>query len=104
VDDSPRARRKGARAGSLTPAVRQALRDEAKRIARLDDPITVVKAIGDAFAAVDAELERFARVRLGAVNELRRAGWSYDRIATATGLSKERVAQLSREATRRGAR
>jgi len=100
VDDAPRQLRKGARRGALSPGAREALRDEAKRIAALKDPIAIVKAVGDAFAALDAELKRFANVRLSAIGALREAGWSYDRIAAATGLSKERVAQLSREASR----
>jgi hypothetical protein len=40
-------------------------------------------------------LERIAAVRLTAVRRLRDDGWSYDRIAAATGLSKGRVQQLS---------
>ena len=55
----------------------------------------MVRAVGDTFAALDSELERIAAVRLDAVRRLRGEGWSYDRIAAATGLSKGRVAQLS---------
>jgi hypothetical protein len=94
---SSRQRRSGARRGSLSPSVRQELRTEAKRLADLGEPVVVIRAVGDAFAALDAELERIAAVRLRAVRALRRQGWSYDRIAEATGLSKGRVAQLSRD-------
>lgn len=94
----PRARRRaGARRGALSPEVRDALRTEADRLAKLGEPLEVIKAVGDAFAALDGELERLARPRLEAVRALRRDGWSYDRIATATGLSKGRVAQLARD-------
>jgi hypothetical protein len=68
---------------------------EAARIARLSDPIEVCKAVGDTFAALDVELERLAEVRIAAIAQLRADGWSYDRIAAATGLSKPRVQQLS---------
>lgn len=90
-----RDRRKGARGGALTPELRNALRAEAARIARLADPIEVCTAVGDTFAALDAELERLADVRIAAISQLRADGWSYDRIAAATGLSKPRVQQLS---------
>ena len=93
----PHARRSGARRGSLSPSVRRELRAEAKRLAELGEPVAVIRAVGDAFAALDAELERVAAVRLRAVRQLRSDGWSYDRIAEATGLSKARVAQLSRD-------
>lgn len=89
--------RAGARSGSLSPAVRDALRAESHRLAGLADPVSAIKTVGDTFAALDAELARIASVRLEAVGSLRKQGWSYDRIAAATGLSKGRVAQLSRD-------
>ncbi len=73
------------------------MRAEARRLNDLHDPVTIIKATGDTFAALDNELERIARVRLAAVRKLRTSGWSYDRIAAATGLSKGRVAQLSKD-------
>jgi hypothetical protein len=97
-----RERRKGARGGSLTPELRNALRAEAARIARLDDPVEVCTAVGDTFAALDTELERLADVRVAAIGQLRADGWSYDRIAAATGLSKPRVQQLSNLSRRNG--
>src|SRR5690349_4642321 len=96
----PRPRRSGARRGALSAEVRAALRAEAARLNDLDDEVSIVRAVGDAFAALDSELERIARVRLRAVHRLRRQGWSYDRIAEATGLSKGRVAQLSKDERR----
>ena len=96
----PRVRRAGARKGALSPGVRQTLRAEAKRLSALEDDVTIVRAVGDAFAALDGELERIAKVRLRAVQRLRSQGWSYDRIAQATGLSKGRVAQLSKDERR----
>jgi hypothetical protein len=90
-----RERRKGARSGSLSRGLRDALRAEAARMARLADPIEACNAVGDTFAALDVELERLADVRIAAIRKLRSDGWSYDRIAAATGLSKSRVQQLS---------
>lgn len=93
----PRTRRAGARRGTLSPAVREAIRAEVARLNAIEDPAAVVRAVGDTFAAMDAELERIAKVRLKAVRKLRRQGWSYDKIAADTGLSKGRVAQLARD-------
>ena len=90
-------RRAGARAGQLAPSVRQALREEADRLEEVEDPLATIRGVGDFFAAIDHELERIAEVRLRAVGALRQQGWSYDRIAAATGLSKGRVAQLVRD-------
>ena len=67
----------------------------------LDEPLVVIAAVGDVFAALDDALEQLAMPRLRAVADLRRQGWSYDRIAAATNLSKGRVAQLAREARAR---
>ena len=67
----------------------------------LDEPLVVIAAVGDVFAALDDALEQLALPRLRAVADLRRQGWSYDRIAAATNLSKGRVAQLAREARAR---
>jgi hypothetical protein len=97
VPPPARSRRAGARTGKLTQAVGAALREEVARLELVDDAVVRVTAVGDAFAALDAELERLALVRLAAVHELRRLGWSYDRIARETGLSKGRVAQLCRD-------
>jgi DNA-directed RNA polymerase specialized sigma24 family protein len=93
-----RRKRTGSRAGAMSGDIRAALDAEVARLAALDDPISQVRAVGDFFAALDEELEKVAEVRLAAVTALRRQGMSYDRIAEATGLSKPRVAQLSRDA------
>jgi len=53
------------------------------------------------FAALDAELAKLAEVRYSAVRELRAQGWSYEKLAAASGLSKSRVAQLVRTVTHR---
>ncbi|MDU0314101.1 hypothetical protein RKE38_10430 [Phycicoccus sp. M110.8] len=67
----------------------------------LEEPLEVIAAVGDVFASLDDALAEVALPRLRAVAELRRQGWSYDRIAAATQLSKGRVAQLAREARAR---
>ncbi|NHC21860.1 hypothetical protein G6553_01555 [Nocardioides sp. IC4_145] len=61
----------------------------------------MITATGDAFAAMDEALAELAEPRLRAIAQLRRDGWSYDRIATATKLSKSRVVQLVQEARTR---
>jgi uncharacterized protein YerC len=67
------------------------------------DSVEVIRAVGDFFAQLDFDLEQVADVREDAVRQLRQQGWSYARIAEATGLSQARVAQVAR-ATRAGGR
>lgn len=94
----PPRRRAGSRPGSLSPRLQTAIAIEATGLASLADAADQVRAVSDFYAQLDFELEQVAAVRLDAVRRLRGAGWSYVRIAEATGLSKERVAQLSRTA------
>ena len=82
----------------LSAELREAVREEARRLAEGPDPVVVTKQVGNFFAAIDRELERVAKVRLGAIVAMRAQGWSYDRIAAETGLSKARVAQLVKDA------
>ena len=82
-------------------AVRDSLEKEAQRLRDLPDPVDTIRGVSAAFSAMDVELGRFATVRLEAIAKLRAEGWSYDRIADATGLSKGRVAQLVWELQRR---
>jgi uncharacterized protein YerC len=77
-----------------------AIAEEARRLEAIESPVEVICSVGDTFAALDAELEQIARVRLRAIAHLRGEGWTYDRIEAATGLSKARVAQLARLARR----
>jgi hypothetical protein len=97
----PRRQRAGARAGNLSRSLQDAFKAEAQRLRDLSDPVDTIKGVGDAFAAMDAQLGRLADVRLDAVSKLRNDGWSYDQIALSTGLSKGRVAQLVWELRRR---
>lgn len=96
-----RARRPGYRPGRLSPDLSAAITAEAQQIADLAEPLAVIAAVGDTFASLDDAVAEIGLPRLKAVAELRREGWSYDRIAEATALSKGRVAQLAREARRR---
>ena len=70
---------------------------EAARLESAGDPLTVTRHVGDLYAMLHVELDRIAAVRIRAVRTLRAQGWSYDRIAHASGLSKARVAQLVRD-------
>ena len=65
-----RRRRAGYRSGRLSAVVWAALEEEAARLADLEDPVATVRGVGDAFAAMDAELERLALVRLRAIHQL----------------------------------
>lgn len=98
----PRQRRAGYRPGQLSPELRAAITAEAEQLEQITDPLELIVAVGDVFAALDDALEEVALPRPRAVAQLRRLGWSYDRLADATKLSKARVAQLAREAFARG--
>lgn len=99
----PRQRRAGYRAGhQLAPELEAAIDAEAARLAAIEDPLEAVQAVTEVFNALDDALEAVAEPRLRAVVALYGQMSSYDRIAQATGLSKSRVAQLYREARRRG--
>lgn len=53
--------------------------------------VHITKAIAEHKRATDALTER----RTELVTELRKAGWSFGKIADATGLSRSRVAQIA---------
>ena len=93
----PRPTRAGARPGALSEELRDALRAEAARLDSVDDPQVRARAVGDLFAALDVELAAIAQVRYRAVREMRGDLMSYQAIAEASGLSKERVAQILRD-------
>ena len=97
-----RRHRSGYRAGELSDDLLRALDAEVARLEAIPDPIEQTRAVGDAFAALDIELEALADVRLRAISRLRAGGWTYARIAQATGLSDARVAQLARQANAGG--
>lgn len=99
----PRQRRAGYRPDRrLSPALEAAIDAEAARLAAVEDPVEAVQAVSEVFNALDDALEAVSEPRLRAIVELYRTHGSYGRIAAATGLSKSRVAQLYREARRRG--
>ena len=91
----PRPRRAGSRPGRLSARLAAALAAEAKALGAHADPLKRIEAVNDFYAQLDFELEQIANIRLQAIQELRREGWSYDRLAAATTLSKARVAQLA---------
>jgi DNA-directed RNA polymerase specialized sigma24 family protein len=97
---SRRQNRAGAREGIISAELEAALLNESHALGGLVEAVDRIKAVNDFFAKMDLELEQFADVRLEAVTELRAQGWSYDRIAEATELSKARVAQLVKETRR----
>ena len=99
----PRQRRAGYRPDRrLSPELEAAIEAEAARLAAVEDPVEAVQSVSEVFNALDDALEVVAEPRLRAIVELYRTHGSYGRIAAATGLSKSRVAQLYREARRRG--
>lgn len=101
----PRRRRAGYRDGRTSEDFRRAIVAEADRLEALHGtrgPVAAIDAVGDVYAALDDALAELALPRLRAVAHLRAEGWSYDRIALATNLSKGRVAQLARDARARG--
>jgi DNA-directed RNA polymerase specialized sigma24 family protein len=98
----PRRRRAGYRPGQqLSPELQGAIANEVAKLDAIGDDLEVIQAVGNAMSAWDDALEELGEPRLRAIGRLRALGWSYDRIAEATELSKARVAQLAREARRR---
>lgn len=84
--------------GALRPTLLVALDEQAHRTAATTDSATLIRTVGLILAAMGDELRRFSVMRATALTALRESGTSYDRIAARTGLSKARVAQLSRAA------
>ncbi|KQX74497.1 helix-turn-helix domain-containing protein [Aeromicrobium sp. Root472D3] len=97
---SRRQNRAGARDGVISAELEATLLKDAHALRSMVEAVDRIQAVNDFFAQLDLELEQFADVRLEAVRELRSQGWSYDRIARETGLSKARVAQLVKEIRR----
>lgn len=88
----------------MSEELRQAIINETDQLSDVLDtegPLAAIDAVADVYAALDDALSELAIPRLRAISMLRREGWSYDRIAAATHLSKPRVAQLAREALQR---
>lgn len=79
-------------------AVRDAVREACASTSRLQDPLAQISAASVLMAALEEETVQLAQLRIAAVLELRRSGWSLGRIADATGLSKARIAQIARDA------
>ncbi|GAA2735251.1 hypothetical protein GCM10009867_17130 [Pedococcus aerophilus] len=94
-------RRAGYRPGTLSRELADAITAEAARLDEPTEPLAVIAGVGEVFASLDDALAELALPRLKAIADLRRQGWSYDRIAAETKLSKGRVAQLAREAKTR---
>lgn len=82
----------------LRPTLLIALDEQAHRTASTTDSATLIRNVGLILAAMADELRRLSVMRAIALATLRESGTSYDRIAARTGLSKARVAQLSRAA------
>jgi len=80
----------------MTERLRAALAAEGARLAKVKDPVEAIQAVVDFNAQLDLEVEFIIDVRRSAVRALRAEGWTYLRIAEATGLSESRVAQIAR--------
>lgn len=97
----PRRRRTGYRPGELSAQLREAINSEAEILAGVEEHAATIDAVSEAIAAIDEHLTVVRQLRWDAVVALRAQGWSYDRIAASTSLSKSRVRQLAAEARAR---
>ncbi|MCW2788356.1 MAG: hypothetical protein JWP56_659 [Aeromicrobium sp.] len=79
---------------ALPPALLVALDHQARQAVASTDPAQCVRETNGILAAMRDELWRFSSIRQDAIAALRANGLSYDQIASSTGLSKARVAQL----------
>jgi len=70
------------------------LRDEVGRIARIEDPIELIKAATRRLSQAQREVTDLARLRRRKIQELHDDGQSYAQIADATGLSRARIHQV----------
>ncbi|KQX74500.1 hypothetical protein [Aeromicrobium sp. Root472D3] len=92
---------RGAAAVGLTPDLRAALDDLIDRTAAGADPAQVVRTVGGVLRDVNHHLDGLRRLRLDAIAALRDGGSSHADIATSTGLSRTRAAQLAHAAAHR---
>lgn len=97
-----RLERSGYRPGAISEDLRQAIAAEAASARAVEGLIARIDATSDAIAAIEDAVDEIREVRLSALVALRGDGWSYDRIAAASTLSKSRVRQLAHEARDRG--
>lgn len=97
----PRRRRAGYRPGDLSQQLRDAIAAEAELLSQVETDLAMVDAVSETLAAVEEELDAVRMLRWEAIASLRAQGWSYDRMAAATSLSKTRVRQLAAEARER---
>lgn len=100
----PRRRhRSGYRPGQSSPELKAAITAEGEHLTRLEEPLVVIKAVGDTFAALDDALAEIALPRLKAIAALRRVatGGPTTRSRKRPACRRGRVAQLAREARAR---
>jgi hypothetical protein len=80
------------------------LDDERRRITGFEDPVRILSALEELRTALGVMIGELDSESPRAVRDLRRRGWSFQQIATASSLTPTRVAQLARatlSATRR---
>ncbi len=85
--------RRTPRKGRVTPQLRDAMKAEVARPRGLGDPLDVIRGVTETLSGLEREADKVA-VRHRGIRTLRRKGWSYDRLAEATGMSKSRIQQL----------
>jgi hypothetical protein len=67
---------------------------ELERIAAIDDPFELLRAVTKRLAEAQHEVTELARLRRGVVQDLHAKGMSYAQIAEAAGLSRGRIHQI----------
>ena len=91
-----RQRRAGRGDGPATEAIADAIAREVDRTAALEDRAQAVRELEELLDRVASQLDALRVEQLTAVRSLRREGWSFARLAEATGLPVARVAVLVR--------
>lgn len=71
-----------------------------RRLQAIDDPAKRAKAAARELEKLSDQVSQLSTLRLQAIAELRKSELSYQQIADRLGLTRERVAQLTREAQR----
>jgi hypothetical protein len=82
--------------------MQDAIAADAAALDGVEGDVETIRATGEWFNALEDAILVIGEPRLRAIGRLRGLGWSYDRFTAATGLSKTRVAELSKLARDQG--
>ena len=87
--------RRGAREGHLSAGLTAALRAEIDRLRAIPDPDDRAAEVTELYAGIDPFLDEITAIRSAALVELPEDhGYTYDRLAHLTGLTRSRIGRI----------